>query len=497
MRTENTTFPAAMVARVRAQVHRVRRTLATRRPILRWSLPLGAVVVVSALAYLAAPLPSGSEFVRAGQSFSSDDIIKITRALEAKHLAYRVDSRGRIQVSSDRLDEARDALAKLVIGPQPVDEIRIRASELSPWDSLLGIQEKRDRGREEELESYIRKLDGIVSAHVRINRIKTRSGLQTDTKATGFVWIETEENRGLGLAAVESIRNIIGGFEPDLKPGALTITDQKGHHYLIAGNSTLDKMTTDRAREAEYTEKILEKLNWVRGARVSVQLVPAPPAPAPSPEPATPEPAEPPEPAVGVNKPLELDPPAVPSPSPAVATASPTTRPAEDRRMARILVDVPRSFYLKASPIREPSQDALQLIVLRTEERIKTAVGFVIPPSEPHEVIVETIPDDEPASPPLVDPAKTDARRSIPWWVPAATAGAGMATLLLAAFRMLAARRPESRTRAPSAPQRGRYGVDTPSEPGPSERVRELIRLNPESAASILHRWIGQGGESA
>jgi flagellar biosynthesis/type III secretory pathway M-ring protein FliF/YscJ len=498
MRTENPTFPAALVARVRAQVHRVRRSLGTQPPILRWALPLGALAAVIVLAYVAAPLPSGNEFLREGQPFSSDDLIKLRRAFDAKHLAYRVDSRGRVQVSSDQLDDARDVLAKLDIGPQSIDEIRNRAFESSPWDSLLGTQEKRDRGREEELESYIRKLDGIVSAHVRINRTRTRTGLRIDTQATAFVWIETEENRDLGPTAVQSIRNIIGGFEPDLKPGALTITDQKGHPYAIAGNPSLDEMTTDRAREAEYTEKILEKLDWVRGARVSVQMVPPPSAAAPNPAPAkTPEAPAPTEPAVVVNQPLELVPPALPGPAFSSATVSPAAKPVDDRRMARVLVYVPRSFYLKSTPIREPSQDDLQLIVLRTEERIKTAVGFVVPPSEPHEVIVETIPDDEPASPPLVGPVNTDARRSIPWWVPAATAGAGMATLLFAAFRMLAARRPESRT--PSAPHRSRYKVDTPSEPGPgpSERVRELIRLNPESAASVLHRWIGQGGESA
>jgi hypothetical protein len=38
-----------------------------------------------------------------------------------------------------------------------------------------------------------------------------------------------------------------------------------------------------------------------------------------------------------------------------------------------------------------------------------------------------------------------------------------------------------------------------PSESGAghSERVRELIRHNPEAAASVLHRWIGQGGHAA
>ena len=113
MRTENPTFPAALVARVRAQVHRVRRSLGTQPPILRWALPLGALAAVIVLAYVAAPLPSGNEFLREGQPFSSDDLIKLRRAFDAKHLAYRVDSRGRVQVSSDQLDDARDVLAKL------------------------------------------------------------------------------------------------------------------------------------------------------------------------------------------------------------------------------------------------------------------------------------------------------------------------------------------------------------------------------------------------
>ena len=43
---------------------------------------------------------------------------------------------------------------------------------------------------------------------------------------------------------------------------------------------------------------------------------------------------------------------------------------------------------------------------------------------------------------------------------------------------------------------RGRYPIDTAPEPGhaPSERVRELVRFNPEAAAGVLQRWIGQGG---
>jgi hypothetical protein len=54
--------------------------------------------------------------------------------------------------------------------------------------------------------------------------------------------------------------------------------------------------------------------------------------------------------------------------------------------------------------------------------------------------------------------------------------------------------------RQPTRPSRSSWRpgfvVDGPNDPlpGPSERVRELIRLNPEAAAGVLQRWIGQGG---
>ena len=43
---------------------------------------------------------------------------------------------------------------------------------------------------------------------------------------------------------------------------------------------------------------------------------------------------------------------------------------------------------------------------------------------------------------------------------------------------------------------RGRYPIGAAAESGhaPSERVRELVRFNPEAAAGVLQRWIGQGG---
>jgi hypothetical protein len=68
-----------------------------------------------------------------------------------------------------------------------------------------------------------------------------------------------------------------------------------------------------------------------------------------------------------------------------------------------------------------------------------------------------------------------------------------MVLLSALGVRVLAGRRPAGRRPAPTLP--GHYRSDAASEPGsgPAERVRELIRLNPEAAASVLHRWIGRG----
>jgi hypothetical protein len=166
-------------------------------------------------------------------------------------------------------------------------------------------------------------------------------------------------------------------------------------------------------------------------------------------------------------------------------------------------VRVPRSYYFTKAAVRDPSPDQLHEIVRRTESLIREAVAHAIPPElsapgEPLDVKIDTIPDDDPASVPLRSPGAVDVRRPLSWWLPAGVAGGGL-TLLVSALAVwgLAGRRPSARQRPILATGPGTYRRDAASEPGPgpgpSERVRELIRLNPEAAASVLHRWIGQG----
>jgi flagellar M-ring protein FliF len=532
MRTEKSTPAAAAVARFRPRVVRAWRGLASRGSAWRWALAVGGLGGLVLLGYLSAPTPAGSEFLRNGQKFPEGDRIKIARALDAQHIDYRVDPEGRVEIPADRLGDAKAALAKVAIGRHSFEEIREEGGKSSVFDDPADRERRLLKAQEDILAAMIANLgDGIASAFVTVKRPRSWYGPiarpAPAARPTAFVYLETERGRQIRHTTVQSIQNIIVGSESYLKPEDVTVIDQTGHHYLVAGDPNSSTISRTRAREEDLDRAILDEIDWVKGVRVTVQLVPAPTPASHSPAAATPPapaisavPDRPDATSVGVNTPLELDPdPApgpdpAPSPPPAPIIAVAATEPSGVRgERARILVRVPRSYYLAKAPERDPSPDRLREIAVRTESLIREAVAHVVPPDlsgpgEPPDLKIQMIPDDDPAAAPLRSQGSGEPRRALPWWLPAGAAGGGVALAgsALAAW-LLAGRRPAGRQRLilasgsrtlrrdPAPPSASAVAVAVGSEPGPgpAERVRELIRLNPEAAASVLHRWIGQG----
>jgi flagellar biosynthesis/type III secretory pathway M-ring protein FliF/YscJ len=485
---------------------------------------LGVLALLALCGYLAVPVSSGIALLRNGQKFSIGEIIRISHALDAQRIDYRVDDQRRIEVAADRVEDARGVLAKLNIGPRSIEELDKEAQTAGPFDGPWEKELKQSKGQEHILAAMIREFDGIVDAYVTINRPKTRIGLgrlgsSLGVRATAFVWLETDGGREISHKTVQSIQNLIVGKEPELKADAVTVFDQKGRHYLVAGDPKYSTLSATRAREEELSQRILEEVDWVDGVRVTVQLIPAAAAapialpvlnPPPAPLPPT---AQEPGPLVGVNAPLELEAeprpgaetvaPALPVPGPVPIAAAPRVE------TARVWVRVPRSYYYsKAAPDREPAIEQLKKIAAHTESLIRVAVVHVVPPElmasdEPIEqkIKIDTIPDGEPPHAPLRSQVVTDSRRPLSWWVPAAGAGGGLIVLASAlAVRVRGWRRPPHRVpraAASHASHAAQFRRDVASEsgagPGPAERVRELIRRNPETAAGVLHRWIGQG----
>ncbi len=516
------------------------------------TVALGLAVYLSSVA-----LSTGSSvYLGSGRRFSPEDLSKISRGLDHQRLTYRIDDQRRVAVAAEQLELAGTAISKLELGPRPPGEIRDDQSAASSvWESIHDKELREFQGREKILESLIGDLPGIVGSFVWINRTKPRWGLQQAVKPSAFVRLETEGDRQLPFRTVQTLSTILTRTEPGLTADAVTVVDRRGHTYLDAGNPALSALSHNRAREEELSQQILEQLDWIGGVRVSVQLAettrpgtstvetrPAERRPSPDGKPVQsalePPRGEPPSrwkpasgsgpetrtlaPAVAVNRPLTLDP-EFPAPVPAPpcgagvtsATSQPAAVPAADtgpptipRPGARELtgdtgvvwVRVPRSYYYKAGIAlnrREPSLDEFQKLVARTEEQIRTGIGLVVNLSGPLSwtAKIDMISDDVPLDAPAAVASPRASRRVSMEWAVAGALGAVAVVMAAIGSWVLSTRRPALAPAA--APRNLRFHDASAFSPGPSERLREFVRRNPESAVSVLERWTSQGGTAS
>ncbi len=537
-----TWFSADLIRdRLRTESRRLRESAAALSPAVRWGLIGLAVVILGLLGYVGAGLLTTSEsvYLSSGRRYGPDDLVKITRTLDRQRFAYHIDDQRRVAVASDQLDLATAAISKLELGPRPPGEIRDdQSAGSSLLESLHDKELREQKGREKILESMISDLPGIIGAFVQINRLKPIWGLQPVAKSSVFVRLETEGDRQLPYRTVQTLTTILTGSEPGLTVDAVTVIDRRGHKYLDSGNPALSALSHNRAREEELNQNILEQLDWISGVRVSVQLS-GKTSPgdessvqmhsqhretvepqvarstqdskhADSPAHSERVPGGPAEPravtlAGAINRPLSLEPdpaPSTPQPvavTPAVnpaafAKSGPRESPSET---GHVWVKVPRSYYYQvaiSAAHKEPPIEELQKLVARTEEQIKTGIALVVPLSGPSawKTTIDMIPDELPLHRPPAVSTPSDARRVALDWAVAGTMGALATALVMFGSWILSSRRPAAQAEA--APRKLRYHEGSSLTPGPSERLREFVRRNPESAVSVLERWTSQGG---
>lgn len=496
-----------------------RRWLLAVRPAARWLIAAATIAVVACLGLLGASAlstTSDSVYLGAGRCYSWDDLNKIARALDRQRVVYRVDDQRRVSVSESQREQAETTISKLELGLRPPGEIADQSFTSNLWESLHEREIRERRGEEKMLESLIGDLHGIVGCFVRLDRPKAKYGLQPAAKPSAFVRLETEGDRPLPFQTVQSITTILRGYEPGLTAESVTVVDRRGYKYLDAGNPALNVLTHNRAREEELSQEILVQLDWIKGVRVSVQMEDTPAgdgrAPVSRSEPRTDsallrprasgsQPGETRPDARGpigaLNRPLgAVEIPASPE------TPNPAKTPSRDKpaERGRIWVKIPRSYFyqITMSPgRREPSVDELQKLVAKTEEQIKTGLAQVIPltGSTAWATVIDVIPDEIPLNASSVLPPTADSRRAALDWGIAAAMGALAAALVLLGSWIFTARRPAHRLE--TAPRGVRYHSGSSVSRGPSERLREFVRRNPDSAVCVLERWTSQGGSPA
>ncbi len=500
MRTIDRLATTTGFSRLRNATGRARRALMRQRLAVRMAVVLAPVLVAAAAGFWAVGTlaPAGPRYLGGGQSYSSDDLIVIVRELNSKGIAYHVDDH-KVEVEADQFDQAAAAIAGLKVGRETVSDIREKPFSFVDFVETPEDHQRRERLQEEKLlERFIDDQPGVRWSVVSIQRPRGSFGREPQKAPSAFVYLEGDMDRRLPSRTVRAIVAILMGNVRGLSIDAITMMDRNSNSYLDSHDPAAGQQT----REEELRQQIAERLSWINGVQVWVVLarhrgqdagrdrgdrVPGADRREPARDGEVGNRTRDEAPAIVVNGPAE----ATAEPAP----AEPVPAPAEADRIERgqVFVSVPRSYYLtrSVSDHRDPTADELKLAAVRTRGQIERRVHLVVPSS--WSVDVDIFPDEmpPPRSAAALPPGSEHRRIAADWGVVGVVA-ASVALVMAMGSWIHAARRPSRSSAAFSA---GRtYRQDAPDEPGPSERVRELVRRDPEAAASVLQRWVTEGG---
>lgn len=443
---------------------------------------VGLVVLGAAASWLSGPARStGPVAVFHGHRFTDAQAERITFELEGKQIAARAHE-GRVEVRREDLAEAQALLEKLGLRPSTLHDLASPALEGGSLFEPASVREQRmSRQRARLLEAVIRDLDPRLDPLVRFHRGAAR-GLGTSGPVKITVYLRVADDLAIGPDLVQRIQVVVRNLEPELAPeGGLYVCDSRGNPLVDPSAPALGEEMARQVRADQYRARIESQLDWIKDVDVRVTMVPTA-------VPAGPEARPPiravPEPVVAVNVPLEES-----APVPSAEERGPSVVD-----QARVVVTVPNVYYVElartvfgAGPA---SPSNLGALVERTEARARREVASVVPAEALAEIVVDR--QIVPTAAPDPGAARLSAApaSSAPW-LPAALGGAAAAGIVL----VLGAGHWWSARRGPRVVEVSRRHVRSElAGQGPSERARELVRLDPAAAAGVLQRWVGQGG---
>ena len=205
-------------------------------------------------------------------NLSSKDAGQVIDALQSSGIQFKVDeATGAVMVESSKLQSARMELAKDGLPEGNAMGFEMLQKEQGFGTSQFIETARFQRALEGELARTISELRNVKSARVHLAIPKRSVFLRDRSEPTASVMTDLYSGRTLDEEQIAAIVHLVSSSVPHLKPGNITVVDQRGE-LLSSGASdtgmaqTSTQFSYNRKLEQNYADRVRQLLEPIVGA---------------------------------------------------------------------------------------------------------------------------------------------------------------------------------------------------------------------------------------
>jgi len=210
------------------------------------------------------------------QSFSPDDISRITMQLESKRVDYTV-SGDKILIPADRKFEVLADLGYARLLPQDTktgfDEM---VNKMTAWDPQAKTEMFMNHGKETMIAQIIRRFPNVANADVIIDPTVKRM-IDGSIQPSATVNISMKDGMKPGRQLIQAAADVVSGAQAGISRSRVKVIvdgvsfDAGDRSTNPLGGST-EMVEMIQVNERYYSDKISEQLAFIKGAMVSVTV---------------------------------------------------------------------------------------------------------------------------------------------------------------------------------------------------------------------------------
>ncbi|HHH42945.1 MAG TPA: flagellar basal body M-ring protein FliF [Gammaproteobacteria bacterium] len=205
-------------------------------------------------------------------NLGSKDAGQVIDALQKSGIGFKVDeTTGAVMVESGKVQSARMELARDGLPEGNAMGFEMLQKEQGFGTSQFIETARFQRALEGELGRTIATLRNVENARVHLAIPKRSVFLRERSDPSASVMIDLYSGRTLDEEQVAAIVHLVSSSVPHLKPGKVTVVDQRGELLSSAGDdngmaSTSTQFSYNRKLESTYAERIRRLLEPIVGA---------------------------------------------------------------------------------------------------------------------------------------------------------------------------------------------------------------------------------------